>query len=138
MGPISSSQAPLLLPTEEARSKIKLLELSALQKSKRGGETEKGNREGAEGNRLQPGPCCLCPTSLLEQLQDADNNVIDVTKPRSLRRQEKPLEQDGQRARASKRRRNTRFASLPQTSWRDAGPLPSLLRYHRSKEGKRS
>lgn len=53
---------------------------------------ERNRHQADEGERFsterevthQPRQQCTCPTSLLEQLQDANDYVVDVTKPRSL------------------------------------------------------
>lgn len=125
------------MPKEEARTKIKLFAFLDSRKAKHGGKQREGTAEQQRETTRQPGQYCTCPMSLLEQLQDADNYVINITKPRSLQDRENQvaLELDQHRAWASKTG-VCRFASLPQTFWHDAGPLPSLLQYRRSKKGK--
>lgn len=49
-----------------------------------------GNREEAEGKHKAATRAQPLPLSLLEQLQDANNDVIDVTKARSLEERERP------------------------------------------------
>lgn len=63
-----------------------------------------GNREEAEGKHKAATRAQPLPLSLLEQLQDADNDVIDVTKARSLEESKTPtaLGWDQHRAQAPK------------------------------------
>lgn len=53
-------------------------------KKKMMGEQREGRVKKQRETTCQPGQHCTCPMSLLEQLQDADNDVVNVTKPRCL------------------------------------------------------
>lgn len=74
----------LLVPKEAARPKIKLLAFLGSRKSNEEGEQRERTVKQQRETTHQPGQYCTCPMPLLEQLQDADNYVIDVTEPRSL------------------------------------------------------
>ena len=100
------------MPKEEARTKkIKLLAFLDSRKANKEGNRE--NSEAAEGNHT-PGQYCTCTMSLLEQLQDANNYVVNITKPRSLQDREYQiaLELDQHRAWASKRQRNMQICLI--------------------------
>jgi len=77
------------VPKEEARPKTKSwTALDSRKANDAGKEREKTVNQQRE-TTCQPGQCCTCPRSLLEQLQDANNYVINITKPRSLQDREK-------------------------------------------------
>lgn len=78
------------------RKKIKLLAFVDSRKANKEGKQRERTVKQQGETTCQPGQYCICPMSLLEQLQDANNYVVNITKPRSLQEREDrtALEQD--------------------------------------------